>query len=250
MTRRILLTLSYDGTDYAGWQWQKNANTVQAEMEKALSAAEKKPMSIVGASRTDAGVHARGQCAHFDTQSRIPAEKYPFVFNTLLPGDIRVLSAREVPLDTHARFSARGKTYHYNIVTGMHPNAVALRYRAHVPQALDAAAMRRAAACLVGTHDFAAFEAAGGTAKTTVRTIRTADVIEVEDGLRLTVYGNAFLYNMVRIVAGTLIYVGQGRLPEDAFARAIQTGDRLCLGPTAPAKGLVLDKIDYSEDDR
>lgn len=243
--RRILLTVGYDGTRYSGWQRQLNGPGIQSEIERALSRAEKREARVTGASRTDAGVHARGQRVHFDTESRIPAEKYPFVFNTLLPPDIRVTAAREVDFDLHARFSAKGKIYTYRIDNAPHPDAVGARFRAHQGVRLDETLMRLSALHLVGTHDFAAFEASGGTSKTTVRTIRRMDVERLGDFITLTTEGTAFLYNMVRIIAGTLMYVGMGRLSPDCTKRALQTGDRLLLGPTAPAKGLELTKVYY-----
>lgn len=246
-TRRILLTLSYDGTAYAGWQWQENAVAVQQRLEEGLEKLIGQPIRVTGASRTDAGVHALGQRAHFDTFSRIPPEKYPFALNTCLPPDIRVLEGRQVSGDFHARFDAQGKRYTYRIHNGPHASALLRNLTAHVPQKLDVPRMQQSLQCLLGQHDFAAFQASGGTAKTTVRTL--TDVHLTQDGgeLTLTVCGNAFLYNMVRIIAGTMIDIGMGRLPEDAFQQALDTGDRLRLGVTAPACGLELTEIFYPD---
>ena len=243
--RRILLTVEYDGTRYAGWQRQLNANSVQAEIEKVLRIAEKQPITVSGASRTDAGVHARGQRVHFDTQSRIPVDKYPFVFNSLLPEDISVAAAREVPPSLHARFSAQGKLYTYRIHNRRQPCAMKRRFAAHVPLPLDTLAMQEAASLLVGTHDFAAFAASDCTAKTTVRTLHSIEVVREGDDIQLLVQGNAFLYNMVRIIAGTLIYVGQHRIEKDVVADALAPGNRLLLGPTAPPCGLELTRVYY-----
>lgn len=245
MTRRILLTVSYEGTAYGGWQKQLNADSVQAQLEKALYTAEKKPVCVIGASRTDAGVHALAQRAHFDTDSRIPAEKYPFVFNTLLPGDIRVKDAKEVPHDLHARFSALGKTYTYRIDNARQACALKQRFYAHVPLLLNEQRMQEAAQLLLGEHDFLAFSASGGQAKTSVRTLHRLDVVRTGEDVTLYVAGNGFLYNMVRIIAGTLIAIGQGKLEADAIERALQTGDRRLLGMTAPAKGLELTRVYY-----
>ena len=244
-TRRILLTLEYQGTAYSGWQRQLNGPSIQEEVEKALRKTLGKHVGITGASRTDAGVHALGQRAHFDTDSRIPPAKWPFVLNTLLPRDISVVSAREVPDSLHARFSAQGKRYGYRIHNRPQPSALLRDFAAFVPLPLDPGLMASALPALLGRQDFAAFAAAGHSAKTTVRSIKRADIIREERGFRLTIEGDAFLYNMVRIIAGTLIAIGLGRLQADAFARAIATGDRLALGPTAPACGLVLEKIWY-----
>lgn len=244
--RRVLLTLSYDGTAYAGWQRQQNALAVQQVLEEALEALTGEPVRVTGASRTDAGVHALAQRAHFDTASSIPPEKFPFALNTRLPDDIRVTEGREVPPDFHARFDAKGKTYRYRIHNAPHASALWRDTCAHVPQRLDIDAMRQSLTPLVGTHDFAAFEAAGGTAKTTVRTIESISLDARGAELTLTVSGNAFLYNMVRIIAGTMLDIGMGRLAQDAFARALESGDRLALGITAPAKGLELTEVRYA----
>lgn len=247
-TRRILLTLSYDGTAYAGWQLQENAVAVQQRLEEALCRLTGERIRVTGASRTDAGVHALGQRAHFDTKSHIPPDKYPFALNTCLPEDIRVLTGCEVPSDFHARFDARGKRYTYRIHNAPHASALYGRITAHVPQRLDVPLMRKSLGALLGTHDFAAFQAAGGTAKTTVRTISMAELTQDGDELTLVVEGNAFLYNMVRIIAGTMLDIGMGRLSSDAFTHALESGGRLALGVTAPARGLELTRVYYEKD--
>ena len=245
MSKRVLLTIEYDGSAYCGWQRQLNGPSVQQKVEEALFKVTGERIGIIGASRTDAGVHALGQRAHFDMESAIPADKLPFALNTKLPRDIRVTAGREVDARFHARFDAAGKEYGYLIYNRRHPSALLRDLSAHVSVPLDVDAMERACRHLPGTHDFAAFQAAGGTAKTTIRRIDSVSVGRQGDEIRLVIYGTAFLYNMVRIIAGTLIYVGQGRLPEDVFARAIETGDRLLLGPTAPPQGLCLNRVDY-----
>lgn len=245
--KRILLTVEYDGTNYAGWQRQINGLAVQQVLEEALARATHEQIVVTGASRTDAGVHARGQAVHFDTASSIPPEKYPFVLNTMLPRDVRVLTGREVPAGFHARFMTCGKQYTYRIVNSRHGSALRRNSHAHVPLDLDEAAMERAAQTLLGTHDFAAFQASGGTAKTTVRTIRSAHITRHGDELVLTIEGNAFLYNMVRIIAGTLIEIGLHRRGEDAFTQALASLDRLDLGVTAPPHGLELTRVDYPD---
>lgn len=243
--KRILLTVSYDGTAYSGWQFQENAPSVQETLEKALEDALGVFTRVTGASRTDAGVHALGQRAHFDTRSSIPPEKFPFVLNRYLPPDIRVLSGVQVPPDFHARFQAAGKTYTYRIHNAPHPSALYRHITAHVPVHLNEKYMHEAGQQLLGTHDFAAFAAAGGSAKTTVRTIDHLSVTRDGEEITLIVHGNAFLYNMVRIIAGALIGIGQGKLPPDCLARALETRDRLVLGVTAPACGLELTKVEY-----
>lgn len=246
-TKRILLTLSYDGTAYVGWQRQENGISVQQRVEEALGKLTGERVTVAGASRTDAGVHALGQRAHFDTKSRIPPEKVPFALNTCLPMDIRALKGVEVDGGFHARFDARGKRYTYRIHNGPHASAMYRSLCAHVPRYLDRAAMAHSLADLLGTHDFAAFQAAGGSAKTTVRTLSRAELHGQGERLTLVVEGNSFLYNMVRIIAGTLIEIGQGKLSRDAFAVALKTGDRLALGSTAPARGLELTQVFYED---
>lgn len=248
--KRILLTVSYDGTAYVGWQYQDNGPSIQDEIEKALQKALGTFVRVTGASRTDAGVHALGQRAHFDTCSSIPPEKYPFVLNRYLPEDIRVTEARQVPEDFHARFQAVGKMYTYRIHNAPHASAILRNCTAHVPVWLDEEAMRRCARPLIGTHDFIAFCAAGGQAKTSVRTIDFFDAQRQDTEVTLRVHGNGFLYNMVRIIAGTLIDVGHGRLPEDCITRALESKNRLDLGVTAPACGLELTKVEYEFDRR
>lgn len=246
--RRILLTVSYDGTAYSGWQFQENAPSVQQALERALEQALGQFTRVTGASRTDAGVHALGQRAHFDTSSTIPPEKYPFVLNRFLPPDIRVTEGRQVPLHFHARYQAAGKLYTYRMHNAPQASALYRNLTAHVPVKLDEKAMDEAARQLLGTHDFAAFAAAGGSAKTTVRTVDAVSVTREGEQVVLRIHGNAFLYNMVRIIAGTLIYIGQGKLDAGCIARALETGNRLELGITAPAGGLELTRVEYALD--
>lgn len=245
--KRILLTVEYDGSAYAGWQRQVNALAVQQVLEEALSQACGHPVAATGSSRTDAGVHARMQMVHFDTSSSIPPDKYPFVLNNLLPPDIRVQAALEVPAGFHARFLTSGKTYTYRMLNNRHGSALLRNTHWHIPVPLDVPAMRDALVFLPGTHDFAAFQAAGGTARTTVRTIDRAELFSEGPEITLLVSGNAFLYNMVRIIAGTLAEVGLHRRETDAFSRAFASRSRLDLGMTAPPCGLELTQVRYAE---
>ena len=247
--KRFRLTIEYDGTAYSGWQRQINGPSVQQTLEEALARLTGETIGVVGSSRTDAGVHALGQRVHFDTASPIPPDKFPFALNTCLPADIRVLDGRYVPAAFHARFDAAGKRYTYRIHNAPHASALYRHLCAHVPVPLQMGPMERSLKDLLGTHDFSAFQAAGGTAKTTVRTIEKVELTRQGDDLTLTIQGNAFLYNMVRIIAGTMIGVGMGRLPEDSFEQALRTGDRLKLGMTAPACGLELTEVFYRDKD-
>jgi len=247
VSRRIALRIAYDGTNYAGWQTQSNATAVQEVVEKALQKLEKAEgkVNLTGASRTDAGVHALGQTAHFDTDSRIPAEKYSYALNTLLPPDIRIQQSMEVAPDFHARFSTAGKVYAYTIRNAPHASPLMSRYAMHVPVPLDAEKMHRAVQDVVGKHDFSAFMASGGTSKDFVREMKAAQVNVSGSQICFMIWGTGFLYNMVRIMAGTLILIGQDKLPEDAFSRAIASGNRLDLGVTAEPQGLTLMRVLY-----
>ena len=248
--RRIHLIVEYDGTDYAGWQRQSNAMTVQEWLERAVKKLTGETVCVHGASRTDAGVHALGQSAHFDTESRIPEDKFAFALNTILPPDIRVSGSEEVDGEFHSRFSGKGKRYRYLIYAAPHAGALNRRTHAHVIYPLDVERMRAEAATLVGTHDFGAFAASGSVVKDTVRTIYRADVIQNGPEITLIVEGNGFLYNMVRIIAGTLIGVGSGKIEPGAFRRAIESGSRLDLGITAPAHGLTLMEVFYAPSEK
>ena len=243
---RILLNISYLGTDYVGWQHQENGPSVQEVVENALKNALGEKIRVTGASRTDAGVHAEEQRAHFDTLATIPPDKYPFVLNRYLPPDVRVTFGQQVDECFHARFCAERKTYTYRFYNAPHASAIWHRITCHVPLPLDDSLMAGAVLKLKGEHDFSAFAAAGGQAKTTVRRIFDASVERSGPFVQLTVTGNGFLYNMVRIIAGTLVSIGHGKLTPDCFDTALSTGDRLVLGPTAPPGGLELTKVRYN----
>ena len=248
-TRRVKLIVEYDGTNYAGWQRQINAMSVQQRLEEALTKLTKTPVTVTGASRTDAGVHAMGQTVHFDTASGVPDEKFSYALNTMLPEDIRVRRSMSAEPDFHARFQAKGKIYRYLIHNSPHASAMWRNSRAHVMYDLDVEKMNREVQAMIGTHDFAPFAASGSVVKDTVRTIYDARVTRCGEKVMLLVHGNGFLYNMVRILAGTLISVGTGKLEEGAIARALQSLSRLDLGVTAPAHGLTLMRVFYAYDE-
>ena len=247
--RRFALTVEYDGTAYSGWQRQQNGSSVQQELEEALLRLTGERVSVIGSSRTDAGVHALGLCAHFDSATRIPPDKVSFALNTMLPDDIRVRESGLAPEGFHARYSACGKVYRYSFYNARHDRAVGRQYSAHVPLPMNEALMQTEADALAGTHDFAAFAASGSVAKSTVRTVYKAQVARRGDDVTLTVLGDGFLYNMVRIIAGTLMEVGTGKRAPGAIAQAIKSGDRLALGQTAPARGLTLRAALYEGED-
>ena len=243
--RRIHLIIEYDGTRYAGWQRQANALAVQQVIEEKLAKLTGETIVVTGASRTDAGVHALGQSAHFDTQSRIPGEKFSYALNTMLPPDIRIRLSEDASPDFHARFSTKGKRYRYLFYDAPHAGALNRLTHAHSIYRLNVPLMAEEARALVGAHDFGAFAASGSVVKDTVRTIWRADVSRDGDEVKLIVEGSGFLYNMVRIIAGTLANIGSGKLEPGVFRRALETGDRLDLGVTAPAHGLTLMEVFY-----
>ena len=243
--KRFAIKIEYDGTSYAGWQRQKNAPTVQEAIEDALFRLTKERITLFGASRTDAGVHALGQVAHFDSATSIPAHKLFLALNTVLPEDIRICASAEVADSFHARFGAQGKKYIYRICNAVHAPAILRNTCAFVPGEIDIDAMKAAAELFVGTHDFGCAMSAGGSAKTTVRTIYSLGVIKNGSFIELHFHGNGFLYNMVRIISGTLICAGQRRLGASAISAALFNGNRELLGFTAPAKGLTLAEVFY-----
>lgn len=243
--RHIRLVVEYDGTSLCGWQRQSNGPTVQGHLEAALAQLLQHAVTVTGASRTDAGVHARGQVASFRTERTIPLHGVRRGLNSLLPEAIAIREATEVGDDFHPRFSATGKHYRYTVLARP-DRSPRWRDRAwHVPEPLALDATREAAALLLGEHDFAAFRAAGCTANTTIRRIDTIDVVAGDELLTLEVRGNAFLRNMVRIVAGTLVEVGRGRLTPAQVREILESRDRTRAGITAPAHGLELIEVRY-----
>jgi tRNA pseudouridine38-40 synthase len=250
--RHIRLRVEYDGTGLCGWQRQDNGPTVQGHLEAALAKLLQHEVRVVGASRTDAGVHARGQVASFRTERPVPLHGIRRGVNSMLPDQIAIAEASEAPDDFHPRFSATGKHYRYLLLTRAERDP-RWRDRAwHHPERLDHGAMQAAAAALVGEHDFAAFRAAGCTAKRTVRRIDRIEIGELAGDLpgpshvvAVDVRGNAFLRNMVRILVGTLVEVGRGRRPASQVAEILASKDRTQAGITAPAHGLELVEVRY-----
>lgn len=243
--RRIKLIVAYDGTDYCGWQIQPNGITVEEVLNRALSRLTGEEIRVIGASRTDAGVHARGNIAVLDTASTIPAERFAYAVNPLLPEDIVVLKSEEVPQDWHPRYQNSVKTYEYRILNREMPDPLKRKYTWHVSFPLDIDKMREAAEHLKGQHDFRSFCSVHTAVKSSVRTIYTLDIVKSGDEIIIRISGNGFLYNMVRIIAGTLAEVGRGfRTPEDV--RDLLTAkEREQAGATAPPQGLTLIRIEY-----
>lgn len=244
--RNIKVLLQYDGTNYHGFQRQiSDLPTIQQAVEDVLSELTKHRVTITGAGRTDAGVHAMGQVFNFKTECSIPVERLPLAMNRLLPSDIVVLSAEEADLNFHAQFNAKKKTYRYHIYNSRIPSAFDRLYSYHVPQKLDIDKMMEAASHIVGEHDFSAFRAAGSKAKTSVRSIFRLNIENTQPHVFITVEGNGFLYNMVRIITGTLLYVGKGKLAPEDVQKFLEEGRRENAGPTVPPQGLCLMRVEY-----
>lgn len=243
--RNIRLWLCFDGTDFHGYQRQKNGYTVQQAVEEAIEKMTGHHRALIGCSRTDAGVHARCYCANFSSDTRIPMEKLPLALNTALPESIRILQSEYVPEAFHATFSAKEKTYEYFINTNKIADPFMARYSWHFAYDIRLSSMREAAGVLLGTHDFSAFMAVGGQTKTTVRTVTRLNLTEESGIIRMQITANGFLYNMVRIIAGTLVYCGLGKLGTKDVEALLDSGDRKQAGITAPPQGLFLQSVVY-----
>lgn len=248
--KRIKLEVAYDGTNYCGWQIQPGQPTIEGVLNRVLSDVLKETVTVTGASRTDAGVHAYGNVAVFDTGSPVPPDRISLAVNPHLPADIKIMNSCQVPGDFHPRFADTIKTYEYHIQTGPVAIPACRLYSCWLPRHPDIAAMEEAGSYLTGTHDFKSFCAAGAQVKTTVRTVTHVGVKEEEilPGIKhivITVSGEGFLYNMVRIMAGTLLKAGYHAWPPEYIIKILEGRDRRLAGETAPAKGLFLKKIKY-----
>lgn len=246
--KRVRLTVAYDGTNYHGWQLQKNGTSIEAVLNETLSRLFQEDIKVIGASRTDSGVHALGNIAVFDTTARMPAEKVSYALNQRLPEDIRIQRSEEVPGDWHPRHCVSRKTYEYRIYRGEFPMPVKRLYSYFTYQPLDAEKMRRAARYLIGEHDFKSFCQTGAVVETYVRTIYCMEVEEQGRDLVIRVTGSGFLYNMVRIIVGTLIEIGRGRYEPEHMQEILKARDRGAAGPTAPAEGLTLVGYEFPEE--
>lgn len=243
--KRYRLIVAYDGTNYSGWQFQDNAPTIEGELNKALTKLLKQEIVVMGASRTDAGVHAYGNVAVFDAETTIPGDRIKLALNPHLPEDIKVVDSAEVADDFHPRFCDTEKTYEYRILNSRDPFPTLRLYSYWYNRPLNVEAMQKAAALIPGEKDFKSFCAAGAQVKTTVRNVTGCEVFREGDMVTVRVKGEGFLYNMVRIIAGTLIRVGEGFWEPEHVTEIIESQDRTKAGPTAPAQGLTLVKIEY-----
>lgn len=243
--KRFRLIVAYDGTNYSGWQYQDNAPTIEGELNHALTKLLKQEIVVMGASRTDAGVHAYGNVAVFDAETTIPGDRLKLALNPLLPDDVKVVDSAIVADDFHPRFCDTEKTYEYKILNSRDPFPTLRLYSYWYNRPLDVERMNRAAALIPGEKDFKSFCAAGAQVKTTVRRVTGCEVFREGDMITIRVKGEGFLYNMVRIIAGTLIRVGEGFWEPEQVTDIIASCDRTKSGPTAPAQGLTLVQIEY-----
>jgi tRNA pseudouridine38-40 synthase len=241
-----MLTVAYDGTNYHGWQIQPNGETIEGILNKCLTELLQEQIEVIGASRTDAGVHALGNVAVFDTETQIPAEKISYALNARLPEDIRIQESKEVAPDFHPRHCESRKTYEYRIYNAEFPLPTERLYTYFTYADLDIAQMQEAAAYLVGIHDFKSFCSVNAQAESTVRQVDSIEVEKTGNLITIRVVGRGFLYNMVRIIAGTLMEAGRGKLSPQEMSAILEARDRSKAGPTAPACGLTLMKYEFT----
>ena len=245
--KRIKLTVAYDGTNYCGWQIQPNGITIEQKLNEALCDLFGEDIRVTGASRTDAGVHSLGNVCIFDTDTRMPGEKISYALNQRLPDDIVVVDSCEVRDDFHPRFSKSRKTYEYRILNRTFPDPTRRLDTYFYHHTLDVGKMQEAACYLVGEHDFKSFASIHMQAETSVRMIYMCKVEKQGDVITIRVQGNGFLYNMVRIIAGTLIRIGAGAMEPCQMQNILEACDRSAAGPTAPAHGLTMIGLDYEQ---
>jgi tRNA pseudouridine38-40 synthase len=244
--RVIRLDIAYDGTGFSGWQRQpEGRRTVQGVLEETLARVLQGPVTLHGAGRTDAGVHALGQVASFTTERALPAERLFLALRTMLPRDLSVTSVVDAPWDFHARFSAKGKIYRYLLTDGRVRSPFLTRYAWEYPRSLDTDLMREGASHLVGTHDFTSFAASTADLRSAVRTIRRIDLFRRGERIHLLIEGDGFLHHMCRNIVGTLTSVGRSRIPAGRIADILAARDRGRAGATAPPQGLCLAKVHY-----
>ncbi len=243
--RNIKLVIEYEGTGYSGWQSQNNALGIQEVIEKAIKKTTGEKVKLVASGRTDAKVHAKGQVANFFSKSSIPGNKIKIALNINLPDDVKIIESEEVDLDFHSRFSAKKKRYRYIIYNGKMPRPLYRNFSYHVSRSLNIDEMRKATKYFIGEQDFGSFLGRGAIVHTTVREIFSMDIIENGEFVEIVVEGKSFLKNMIRIIVGTLIFVGIGRIKSKDVEKIIEGRKRILAGPTAPPHGLFLEKVYY-----
>ena len=243
--KNIRLTIEYDGKDFNGWQKQPNKLNIQGEIERAIEEITGEKVDLIASGRTDAGVHALAQMANFKTNSNLPVEKYPIALNTKLKKSIRIQKAEEVEEDFHSRYHCKQKTYRYVINNSEQGSSIYRNLEYFVPNKLNLEKMQEAVKYFEGEHDFKAFKASGTSSKSSVRTIYKTKVEKQGDRIIIELTGNGFLYNMVRIIAGTLVEVGLGKIEPNEIPEIIEKGERARAGKTLPPQGLYLVKVEY-----
>lgn len=244
--KNIKLIIEYEGTNYSGWQKQNDVKTIQGEIEKAIERTIGEKVNLIGSGRTDKKVHALGQVANFKTNARMPGERYKHALKEYLPEDITIINSEEVSLDFHSRFDARKKVYKYIVYNGKLPRALYKRFSYFCHYDIDLQAMQIASKHLIGTHDFESFKPTESVVHTSVRTIYDIDIVRKGDIIEFTIEGKSFLHNMVRIIVGTLISIGIGKIAKEELPSIMKAKKREKSGPTAPAQGLYLKEVFYN----
>lgn len=243
--RNIKLTIEYDGTNYAGWQRQNNAITIQQKLEEAIENITGAAANVIGSSRTDSGVHARGFVCNFLTESKISAINFKKALNTFLPKDIVIIKSEEIGINFHSRFNSIGKRYIYTVLNRSERPAIDRSYVYYFDRNLDINKMQEASKYFIGTHDFSAFKKSGSSVKTSVRTITELNIVKEGNLIKFIISGDGFLYNMVRVIVGTLLEVGIGRFKPKDIITILELKDRSNAGKSVPANGLCLEEVFY-----
>ena len=245
--RNIKLTIEYDGKDFNGWQKQPNKLNIQGEIERAIENITGEKVELIASGRTDAGVHAMGQVANFKTSSNISIEKIPIAINSQVKNSIRIQKAEEVDEKFHSRYNCKKKTYRYVIDNSKYGSAIYRNISYHIPMKLNVNEMKKAIKYFEGEHDFKAFKSSGTSSKSSVRTIYSANIVTEGTSIGIDLTGNGFLYNMVRIIVGTLVDVGLGKIKADDIPKIIESKDRTKAGKTLPPQGLMLLSVEYDK---
>ena len=245
--RNIKLTIEYDGKDFNGWQKQPNKLNIQGEIERAIENITGEKVELIASGRTDAGVHAMGQVANFKTSSNISIEKIPIAINSQVKNSIRIQKAEEVDEKFHSRYNCKKKTYRYVIDNSKYGSAIYRNISYHIPMKLNVNEMKKAIKYFEGEHDFKAFKSSGTSSKSSVRTIYSANIVTEGTNIGIDLTGSGFLYNMVRIIVGTLVDVGLGKIKVDDIPKIIESKDRTKAGKTLPPQGLMLLSVEYDK---